>query len=74
MTSGSTLNAFVAGGGGGGTNGTEGPGGGGGSSFVAAGATNVTPGVSALPGDGQVTITYDPATDACAAVTARFTG
>jgi hypothetical protein len=40
-------------------------GGGGGSSFVAVGATDVTSAASALTGDGQVTISYDPATDSC---------
>ena len=36
----------------------------GGSSFVIAGATNVSSGTNGSA-DGQVTITYDPATDAC---------
>jgi hypothetical protein len=40
-------------------------GGGGGSSFVAAGATNVSSGVSSLSGDGQITISFDPASDGC---------
>jgi len=41
-------------------------GGGGGSSFEAAGATNVfPPTLSTRTGDGQVTISYDPATDSC---------
>jgi len=43
----------------------SGGGGGGGSSFVVADATNVSSGLSARTGDGQVTITYDPATDRC---------
>jgi hypothetical protein len=65
-------------GGGAGGNGSSG---GGGSSFVAATATIVSPPVqSSRPGDGQVTISYDPSTDSCpiapAAVVAapRFTG
>jgi hypothetical protein len=33
---------------------------------VAAAATDVTSVASALTGDGQVTISYDPATDGCA--------
>ena len=40
-------------------------GGGGGSSFVVAGATDVSSGVSTRTGDGQVIISYDPATDSC---------
>jgi len=53
------------------------------SSFVVAGATNVTPGTSPAP-DGRVIIAFDPTTDTCpttpaaapaaVAVTPRFTG
>jgi hypothetical protein len=51
-------------GGGGGAGGDTGGSGGGGSSFVATGA--VSPSSAATgTGDGQVTISYDPATDAC---------
>jgi hypothetical protein len=32
---------------------------------MAAGATNVASSISSRPGDGQVTITFDPTTDAC---------
>jgi hypothetical protein len=49
------------GGGGGGAIG----GGGGGSSFAAPSATSTSSSASTRTGDGQVTIAYDPATDAC---------
>jgi hypothetical protein len=44
------------------------------------GATNVSSATSSRAGDGQVTVTFDPATDTCPAaptavvVTPRFTG
>jgi cold-inducible RNA-binding protein len=58
------------GGGGGGYGGGGGAGGdfegaAGGSSFMAAGATDVTSSASSRAGDGQVTITFDAATDTC---------
>jgi len=34
---------------------------------MATGATDVSSSVSARTGDGQVTVTFDPATDACPA-------
>jgi hypothetical protein len=59
----------TGGGGGGIGDSTGGDGGNGtgnnGSSFVAAGATNVTSAASSRTGDGQVTITFDPTTDSC---------
>ena len=51
--------------GGGGGGGGNFSGGAGGSSFIAAGATNVSSAASTLTGDGQVTITFDLATDSC---------
>jgi cysteine-rich repeat protein len=62
--------AGIAGGGGGGFGGGGGggyvSGGGGGSSHVISTATSSSYVASARTGDGQVTITYDPATDLCA--------
>jgi hypothetical protein len=53
-------------GGGGGGYGEDGSSGGGGSSHVfVADATDVSSTLSGRPGDGQVTITYDPKTDSC---------
>jgi hypothetical protein len=51
-------------GGGGGAGGDTGGSGGGGSSFVATGAQSPSSAATGT-GDGQVTISYDPATDAC---------
>jgi hypothetical protein len=59
--------AGYGGGGGGGAS----SGGGGGSSYAA--TTDSTYAASGLSGDGQVTITYDPAADACSVVTAGAT-
>ena len=52
-------------GGGGASGGDGGSSGGGGSSFVTPTALSTSSDVSTRTGDGRVTITYDPATDAC---------
>ena len=52
-------------GGGAGGSGAAGGGGGGSSHLYATGATNVSSMLSSGPGDGQVTISYDPTTDSC---------
>jgi len=55
--------------------GAKATGGGGGSSFIASSATNMSSALSARSGNGQVTITFDPTTDACpTTVVAAFTG
>src|ERR1700730_7748371 len=62
--------------------GNSGGSGGGGSSFATAAATDVSSGANSRTGDGQVTISFDPATDSCptpastpaVVATPRFTG